>query len=174
MTSMLLRITADKWKDIAFHWDWPVAVAIGVLIAILPSEAALDAVYIPLIVTEIGTASAVLGFTLTGMSIVSATMDDDLVIFFDSVGQGITEDLWPFWYTALITVLAVIMGLASVAVLSDCGSLAKQLSIGFVSAVTIYAVLNVLLIVAYLAGHARGRARYLRLRRDHLRRSRQR
>ena len=174
MTSALFRITGAKWKDIVFHWDWPAAVIVGVLMVVLPNEEVLEAVYIPLIVTEIGAASAVLGFTLTGMSIIAATMDDDLVIFFDSVGAGIVEDLWPFWYTALITVIAVIIGITSIAVLSDCGMLARQLSLGFVSAVTSYAVLNVLLIIAYLAGHARDRARYLRLRRQRSRRSRQR
>ena len=162
MTGLLFRITFGNWKDILLHWDWVVAVVIGIVLAIVPDQNVIQAVYIPLIIAQIAASGAVLGFTLTAMSIMSATMDDDLVVYFDTIGNGIIDDLWPFWYTALLSVLSVIMGFLAVAVFSGCGLLVMRAALGVESVLVSYAVINALLIISYLAGHARDRARYLR------------
>lgn len=165
MTWILFRITLSNWKDILLHWDWVVAVVIGSVLALVSDQNVIQAVYTPLIIAQIAASGAVLGFTLTAMSIMSATMDDDLVVYFDTVGNGIVGDLWPFWYTGLLSVLSVIMGFLAVAVFSGCGMLVMRTALGVESALVSYAVINALLIISYLAGHARSRARYLGQRR---------
>ncbi|MCY3958514.1 MAG: hypothetical protein OXG65_09485 [Chloroflexi bacterium] len=164
MSDSFLRITASKWKSI-LYWDFLIAAACGILVSLLPDDSSLQSMFQVLTIAQIGVASGVLGFTLTGMSIMTATMDDDMLVFFDSHGDGIYEDLWPFWFTATLAVIAVLCGLVSVVVFSDMCHLVRRISVGVVSLFVCYSVVNVLLIFSYLAGYARDRAKYLRMKR---------
>lgn len=157
---MLLNITRSRWRELLW-WDTLVATAVAVLLGVLPNYESVDWLYRRLIWMEVAAASALLGLLLTGISITLSAMRDDLLSYLNKRGRGLYEEIWPFWITAILAMVSIVMGIVFVALFgaSTCAPLVRA-TISLVSFFTIWAVLSVLAIIRLLVEYAQIRGLY--------------
>lgn len=110
MTPGFWRLVLKNWRGILVHWDWPVALATGLVVTFLSDECQLREHYREALLAEVGVAAGLLGIVLAGLALVVAFLDDDLIVFLHETGDGLAEDVFPFSFTALLAAGTALAG----------------------------------------------------------------
>ena len=162
----MILITIARWKGIVFYWDTIVAIAIGGVLGALPDYGSADWLFWRLLWIEIAAASALLGIVLAGIAITLSLMRDDLLEFLALQGRGLREEVWPFWFTAVLAVATILSGLVSIAMFYDAHIIVVRASVAFVTFLATWAVMSVLALIGVLASYAEIRVDYGKYKRD--------
>lgn len=162
----MLRISLARWKGVVFYWDTIMAIVVGGLLGGLPDYVAKDWLFWRLLWIEIAAASALLGIVLAGIAITLSLMRDELLEFLAQQGRGLREEVWPFWFTAVLAVAAILSGLVSIALFTDAHIVLVRGAVAVVTFLATWAVMSVLSLIDVLAGYAEIRVAYGKYRRE--------
>ena len=141
---ILLR---TKWRSILLQWDVAISIVLGLLCSILPGEQNITGRYTEILVAEAGIATGLLGVVLGSLAILMSFMSERALLVMAKTGRGLSEDIFPYSYTALVCVLAILSGFTFSAIVAaeDTGWIRVALFV--TSALFIYSVLCILSLI---------------------------
>src|SRR3989442_5802407 len=85
---------------------------------------------VPLATAELGVAAALLGVVLAGLAIIVVFLNEDYVELLSRVEGGVEADFFPFWFTAALAVVAVVLASVTLIVAERLLPLALRLLVG--------------------------------------------
>ena len=164
MSKDLLKHTARNWRRI-LYFDLLIAATISIVIGWLPDYARDHSLYERVIVMEVAAAGALLAFALVGVSVLIAILkDDDFLLFlYQDHPHALHGAIWPFWFLAVLVVLAVIIGVTSIALVPSSCILARRITIGFVSLFFLWSVTYIPFLISFVGGMLDLRAMHRKL-----------
>lgn len=170
MTSQLRNFWTCVWvyrSQIFTAWDvWAALVLAGGL-AYLTPEVKPEGVIVTLARVQLGVATALFGVVLAGLAVIVAFLHEDYLAVLSSAGEGLEEDFFPFWFTAALAVLSIVLDLiviiASQTVLVYVPAGLVTFVVSWVFLWTLFAALN---LVPFTAAHGINRALQVTLQND--------
>lgn len=94
-------------------WDFITAVVLATISATLPSPSRAIEVVPNLAAAQLGVASALFGIVLAGLAVIVAFLNESYVKLLASAGEGLEEDFFPFWFTAVLAVCSITLSTAA-------------------------------------------------------------
>ena len=156
----MLRITAQRWKQVVLHWDIWTAGVLAVIIGLVVSPS-MD--YSRLLWIQIAVAAASLGFVFAGVGLMLNWLKGELFGFLTSVREdGYDQTIWPFWFSAWLVILVIAVGILSVALLESVCEPIRRSLLAIVSFLFLWSIFNISPLVFFLFRFARFRDMYYR------------
>ena len=113
---------------------------------------------VPLATAELGVAAALLGVVLAGLAIIVVFLNEDYVELLSRVEGGVEADFFPFWFTAALAVVAVVLASVTLIVAERLLPLALRLLVGISFWLFLWTLFATLNLVAFVGAHGSNRA----------------
>lgn len=139
-------------RHIFLHPYFGLAVAVGVVAALLADDSILQQRYTMLLgIAASISVSALLGMVLAGLAVVVTLTSDELLAIAARVGRGVVEDYFPFSLAASVAVMTTAVSVLFLIFTPKDDMVAMRIGIGLSMALFVWALLNVLALVRFVA-----------------------
>ena len=152
------------WVYGARYWrtwvrlDLLIAILTGFVLAVTPEIAQLESRYELIMATQIGVAVSLLGLVLAGLSIVVAFLSGSLMAIMDAIDDGLSEDVWPFSFAALLAFLTATVSLGALILVPADNSAWIRASVGVTWALFFWTVSSTLSLIRVVYEYGKVRA----------------
>lgn len=151
------RLTFRRWRAIA-RWDLAASAVFGFATAAVPGDQQIRQRFEVLLSTEAAIAAGLLGLVLAALALLVAFLNEDLIAFLDSQGEGLAEDIWPFSFSAVLAALTALTALWFLAVGSNTDVRWMRIGIGCSTGLLAWTLSAVLALVRVVHSYGRVRA----------------
>ena len=138
---------------------------IAALIASLGNEHVLQSETVAVGTAEVAMAGALLGIVLAGLAILVVFLDEKYIALLQQVPPGFDADLWPFKFTALLSIICKAFGM-SLILIGNPTSLVLRIVLGFSLWSFSYLLWTMYDLVKFIAGHAKARVTQIQKKND--------
>lgn len=148
------------WKIIN-GWDFRITLVVSVIVAVFGDEWGIRATGSTAGSAMASVGTAILGVVLAGLAILVVFLDEGYIDLLQKVGLGITADLWPFKWTALVAAICAVSGVVLALMGSAENILALRIVLGVAFWSFTYLMWNMWYLVSFVIGHAHTRIKHI-------------
>lgn len=160
MTEPIVGFWHALWRHrraVFLSWDVWSAVVLGALGATIVPEPLLLRAATQVASIGLTIMGAILGVILAGLAIVVVFLDREYLKVLERAG-GVHADFFPFWFTAALAVVTVVLDVALVLIAEALPHAALRIAVGVVLWFALWTLFATLNLVAFVGAHGENRA----------------
>lgn len=154
-------------REILTGWDFWVGLILAGILAFLVPDSQPGRIIATLARVQLGVATALFGVVLAGLAVIVAFLHEDYLELLLTAGEGLEADFFPFWFTASLAVISIVLDLLVIVVdeatLSHIPAELVVFAVSWMFLWTLFAALN---LVPFTAAHGINRALQIQLDED--------
>lgn len=157
------RCVVEYRREIVLGWDLWTALALAIALAYVVAPEQAGDLLTTLASVQLGVATALFGVVLAGLAVIVAFLDEEYIQVLASVGAGLEEDFFHFWFTAALAVSSIVLDLA--VIIAGAGIVClvpSKLAVFVLVFPFLWSLFAALSLVPFTAAHGINRARQIR------------
>ena len=151
------KITARQWRSLFFRIDFPVVILSSVAIGLLPDYQTLASRFDLIMATKVGVTVGLLGLVLAALAVVIAFLNEGVLRILESNG-GLSEDIWPFSFTALLAGVTAATALGALIVVPTDKEWMLRASVAVTWGLFLWTLFSAIALIRVVHGYGRIRA----------------